>query len=96
MQQKGKQNQARSKLSDKDQGTPKILKRPEQLGCQACEEILAEGKQLLIADDIKEGYEKLVEVMAIDHHSDKHHGLIQKAIGLIVAKLGDAAVPGMF
>ena len=96
MQQKGKQNQSRSKLSDKDQATPKILKRPERRGCQACEELLAEGKQLLTDDDIKEGYEKLVEIMAIDHRSDKHHGLVQKAIGLIVTKLGDAAVPGKF
>ena len=98
MQQKGKQNQSRSKLSDKDQATPKILKRPEpeRRGCQACEELLAEGKQLLTDDDIKEGYEKLVEVMAIEHRSDKHHGLVQKAIGLIVTKLGDAAVPGKF
>ena len=50
---------------------------------------------MLGSDDIKEGYEQLLEVICSRHRSEKHYGLVRKAVGQIVAKLGEAAVPGM-
>ena len=72
----------------------RILKRPENRGCHVCEECLLEGEKLLKSDDIKDGYEQLLELISERHRSEKHISLVRKAIGLIVAKLGEASVPG--
>ena len=94
-QQKGKQNIPKSKPAGKDDEPPvRILKRHEDRGCRDCEDCLLEGEKLLRSDDTKEGYEQLLEVISSRHRSDKHYGLVRKAVGQIVAKLGEAAVPG--
>ena len=56
---------------------------------------MLEARKLLDADDVKEGYDKLVELVRENHRSEKHYGLVQKALGYIATKLGEAAVPGM-
>ena len=72
----------------------RILKRPVNTGCTSCEQMLNEARSLLGAANLKEGYEKVLELVKEKHRSEKHYGLVQKAMGCIVTKLGEAAVPG--
>ena len=72
----------------------RILKRPVNTGCMSCEQMLNEARSLLGAANLKEGYEKVLELVKEKHRSEKHYGLVQKAMGCIVTKLGEAAVPG--
>ena len=56
--------------------------------------MLNEARSLLGAANLKEGYEKVLELVKEKHRSEKHYGLVQKVMGCIVTKLGEAAVPG--